>query len=208
MGYRIQGTQPVGAKIWKTSLKIGITTTSKVDDIHMSWSKKDYIVIVGVYSSWKCDNFTLLQRHFLNRLYRTYQHPHRYESISNWACRNIGMNTVHRNPHNWKLYGEIVPCMHPTSYPNNSAMAIGHTHISAVVADGLVLFCAMSSADIMFDGCRYCFRTKPVLIHTTKCNRIECSWVIITTPGWVLLAWLYLVPCYQRRSWWRRNARF
>ena len=131
----------------------------------------------------------------------TYQHPHRYKSISNWACGNIGMNTVHRNPHNWKLYCEIVPCMHPTSCPNNSAMAIGHNHISAVVADGLVLFCAMSSADIMFDGCRYCFRTKLVLSHTTKCNRIECSWVTITTPGCVLMAWLYLAPCYQRRSW-------
>ena len=70
MGYRIQGTQSEGTKIWKTSLKIGITTTSKVDDIHMSWSKQNYIVIVGVYSSWKCDNFTLLQRHILNRLYR------------------------------------------------------------------------------------------------------------------------------------------
>ena len=86
MGYRIQGTQPEGANFWKISLKIGITTTSKVDDIHMSWSKQNHIVIVGVYSSWKCDNFTLLQRHILNRLYRTYQHPHRYESISNWAC--------------------------------------------------------------------------------------------------------------------------
>ena len=72
----------------------------------------------------------------------------------------------------------------------------------------LVLFCAMSSADIMFNGCRHCFRTKPVLSHTTKCNRIECSWVIITTPGWVLLAWLYLASCYQRQSWWRRRARF
>ena len=63
------------------------------------------------------------------------------------------MNTVHRNPHNWKLYGEIVPYMHPTSCPNNSAMAFGHNHISAVVAVGLVLFCAVSSVDIMFDGC-------------------------------------------------------
>ena len=70
MGYRIQGTQSEGAKNWKTSLTIGITMTSKVDDIHMSWSKQNYIVIVGVYSSWKCDNFTLLQRHVLNRLYR------------------------------------------------------------------------------------------------------------------------------------------
>ena len=160
----------------------------------MLWAKHNHIVIVGVYSSWKCDNFTLLQRHILNWLYRTYQHPHRYESISNWACHNIGVNTVHRNPHNWKLYGEIVPCMHPTSCPNNSAMAIGHTHISAVVADGLVLFCAMSSADIMFDGCRYCFRTKPVLSHTTKCNRIECSWVIITTPGcWLGYIWRHVI---------------
>ena len=98
MGYRIKGTPPEGAKFWKTSLKIGITTTSKMYDIHMSWSKQNDIVIVGVYSSWKCDNFTLLQRHIPNRLYRTYQHPHRYESISNWACRIIGMNTVHRNP--------------------------------------------------------------------------------------------------------------
>ena len=103
-----------------------------------------------------------------------------------------------------KLFLVCIP--HPV--PKNSAMAIGHTHISAVVADGLVLFSAMASADIMFDGCRYCFRTKPVLSHTTKCNRTECSWVIITTPGWELLAWLYLAPCYQRRSWWHRHARF
>ena len=58
MGYRIQGTQPEGANIWKTSLKIGITTTSKVDDIHMSWSKQNHIVIVGVYSS--CESATIL----------------------------------------------------------------------------------------------------------------------------------------------------
>ena len=156
----------------------------------------------------KMRQFYIVATAYSEKVIPTYQHPHRYKSISNWACGNIGINTVHRNPHNWKLYCKIVPCMHPTSCPNNSGMAIGHNHISAVVADGLVLFCAMSSADIMFDGCRYCFRTKLVLSHTTKCNRIECSWVTITTPGWVLMAWLYLAPCYQRQSWWRRHARF
>ena len=104
------------------------------------------------------------------------------------------MNTVHRNPHNWKTYGEIVPCMHPTSCPHNSAMAIGHNHISAVVAAGLVLFCHQRTS--WSTGCRYCFCTKLVLSHTTKCNRIECSWVIITTPGWMLMAWLYFAPCH------------
>ena len=166
----------------------------------MSWSKQNYIVIVGVYSSWKCDNFTLLQRHILNRLYRLI--PHRYKSISNWACRNIGMNTVHKIHmiENYMVKSFLVCIPHPV--PTILQWLLGTTmHISAVVADGLVLFCAVSSADIMFDGCRYCFRTKLVLSHTTKCNRIECSWVTITTPGRVLMAWLYLAPCYQRRSW-------
>ena len=153
MGYRIQGTQSEGAKIWKTSLKIGITTTSKVDDIHMSWSKQNYIVIVGVYLSWKCDNFTLLQRHILNRLYRlisihTGTNPYQIELVETlvWTlCTEIHIIE------NYMVKSFLV-CI-PHSCPNNSAMAIGHNHISAVVADGLVLFCAVSSVDIMFDGC-------------------------------------------------------
>ena len=64
-GYRIQGTQSEGAKIWKTILK-----NNDIKSGRYSWSKQNYIVIVGVHSFWKCDNFTLLQRHILNRLYR------------------------------------------------------------------------------------------------------------------------------------------
>ena len=87
--YIIQGTEPKGAKIWKTSLKIGMTTTSKVNNIHMSWSKQNYIVI-----NWRCKfvlklrQSTLLRRNILNRLYRAYQYPHRYESISNCLSKH------------------------------------------------------------------------------------------------------------------------
>ena len=166
----------------------------------------------SVYSSWKCDNCTLLQRHILNMLYRlisihTGTNPYQIELVetSVWTlCTEIHIIE------NYIVKSFLVCIPHPVPiilHPKLEfrapvgARCIGHNHISAVVADGLVLFCAMSSADIMFDGCRYCFRTKLVLSHTTKCNRIECSWVTITTPGCVLMAWLYLAPCYQRRSW-------
>ena len=67
------------------------------------------------------------------------------------------MNTVRTGPLDKMLCDEIVACMHPISSPNSSAMAIGRNHVSVVVAVGLVLFCAVSLADIMFDGWRYFF---------------------------------------------------
>ena len=153
----------------------------------MSWSKLNYIVIVGVYSSWKCDSFTLLQRHILNRLYRlisihTGTNPYQMELVETlvWTlCTEIHIIE------NYMVKSLLVCIPHPV--PTILQWLLGTT-TPAVVADGLVLFCAVSSADIMFDGCRYCFRTKLVLSYTTKCNRIECSWVTITTPGWVLMA--------------------
>ena len=169
--------------VYRRNCRKNLKDTSKdMDDNDIKSGRYSYVVIkTKLHCHCMClfvlkvRQFTLFQQHILNRLCRAYQHPHRYESISNCACRNIGMNTVHRNPHNSMLCSEIFPCMHPTSCSNSSAIAIGHNHVSVVVAGGLVLFCTMSSADTMFDGCRCCFRPKLMLSHTTKCNRFECS---------------------------------
>ena len=118
MGYRIQGTQSEGSKIWKTSLKIGITTTSKMDDIHMSWSKQNYIAIVGVYSSRKCDNFTLLQRHILNRLYRlisihTGTNPYQIELVETLVWTLCTENHIIEN-YMMKSFLVCIPHLVPT----------------------------------------------------------------------------------------------
>ena len=197
MGYRIQGTQSEGANIWKTSLKIGITTTSKVDDIHMSWSKQNYFVIVGVNSSWKCDNFTLLQRHILNRLYQLIgihigTNPYQIELVETlvWTlCTEIHIIENYMV----KLFLVCIP--HPV--PTILQWLLGTT----TSARWLLMDWFYSVRCHQQTLCSTAVGIVFAQSHTTKCNRIECSWVTINTPGWVLMAWLYLAPRYQRRSW-------
>ena len=95
--YIIQGTQPKGAKNLKNRSKDG-------DDNDIKSEQYSYVVIkLKLYCHCrykfvlKLRQFTLLRRDILNRLYRAYQYPHRYECISNCACRNIGMNTAQKS---------------------------------------------------------------------------------------------------------------
>ena len=70
MGYRIQGTQSEGAKIWKNKSKDWDYNDIKSGRYSYVVIKTKWYSHCSVYSSWKCDNFTLLQRHILNMLYR------------------------------------------------------------------------------------------------------------------------------------------